>query len=92
MSAEELLRNSELSATSGNEFVANISKTKNKKKGITKKIASFGAMAFLTIAILFFALFFGLGNLIPSTISERLVEETDVQYADAVESKKIVFQ
>ncbi len=30
--------------------------------------------------------------MIPNAISERLIEETDVQYADAVESKMLVFQ
>ena len=91
MSAEELLRASENSAIKGSYFTAKIP-TKNKKGLSLKKLASFGAMAFLTIVILIVALVFGAGNLIPSAISERLIEETDVQYADAVESKKLVFQ
>lgn len=41
------------------------------------------------IAVMF--MFFAGGNLVPDAISERLIEATDVQYADAVESKKIVF-
>ena len=91
MSAEELLRASENSAAGGREFITKIP-VKNKKKSSLKKVASFGAMAFLTVMILIVALIVGAGTLIPSAISERLIEETDVQYADAVESKKIVFQ
>ena len=59
------------------------------KKG---KIKTFGAMGLITLALIVAAVLFSSGNLIPSAISERLIEETDVQYADAVESKKLVFQ
>ena len=91
MQAKNIFRQSESFASIGKEYAVNIS-NKSKKKGISKKITSFGAMGFLTIIILFFAIIFGTGNLIPTTISDRLVEETDMQYADAVESKKLVFQ
>lgn len=58
----------------------------------SKKLKSFGAMGFITIVLGVFVLLFSSGNLLPAAISDRLVEETDVQYADAVESKKLVFQ
>ncbi len=90
MGADTVLRESEQKALSGDQFISNVSgKTKIKSN---KSIKSAGVMVFLTAIILVFAILFSSGNLIPSAISERLVEETDVQYADAVESKKIVFQ
>lgn len=49
-------------------------------------------MGFITLVLGVFILVFSSGNLMPAAISDRLVEETDVQYADAVESKKLVFQ
>ena len=93
MSAEELLQKSEDQALAHNQFVANVSGIKQLSKySGGRKIKAFGAMGFLTAVIVVFAVLFSSGNLIPSAISERLIEETDVQYADAVESKKLVFQ
>lgn len=93
MSAEELLGKNEENAVSGDSFVVNVSgrnqEFTGKKAGGLK---SLGAMGFLTAIIVVFAVLFSSGNLIPSAISERLVEETDVQYADAVASKELVFQ
>lgn len=90
MSAEDILRSSENTALENNQFISNVtgksgSNSKKKKRG-------FGALFFLTAIIAVFAIFFSTGNLIPSAISERLIEQTDVQYADAVESKLLVFQ
>ena len=91
MSATEILRLSEKSALKGGQIVSRVkgkaSNSKNKSK-----LKSFGAVGFITFMLVGFLMIFGSGNIIPSAISERLVEETDVQYADAVESKKIVFQ
>lgn len=91
MVAADTLRKNEQIALNNNQFISNVS-GKNSKFKSTGKIKAFGAMAFLTAMIIVFAILFSSGNIIPSAISERLIEETDVQYADAVESKKIVFQ
>ena len=90
MGADTILKNSEKNALKNNQFISNVSGKANLKSN--KKLKSFSAMLFLTAMIVVIVLIFGSGNLIPSAISERLIEETDVQYADAVESKKIVFQ
>lgn len=57
-----------------------------------KNWAAMGAVGFVTLLLLVLLLVVGSGNFIISMFSERLVEETDVQYADAVESKILVFQ
>jgi uncharacterized protein YaiE (UPF0345 family) len=91
MTAEEVLRENENRALGNNQIVSHITgKSTNTKK--LKKAKSFGATGLITAMIIVFAILFSSGNLIPAAISERLVEETDVQYADAVESKKLVFQ
>lgn len=89
MSAEELLRSSEQSAIDGKQIISHVVGKTASKKG---KLKGFSATAFATAIILVFVVFFSSGNLIPAAISERLIEETDVQYADAVESKILVFQ
>lgn len=92
MTAEEILRSSERSALNENQIVSHVTGKSNvtiEKKG---KLKSFGAMGLITLALIVAAVLFSSGNLIPSAISERLIEETDIQYADAVESKKLVFQ
>ncbi len=91
MDAEKVLRENEHSALDNNQIVSSV---KGKKISIngSKKIKNFTAAGFITALIVVFAMLFGSGNMIPSAISERLIEETDVQYADAVESKKLVFQ
>lgn len=98
MSAEELLRTSERSATNidtddaqivsrvvGKEMAGKFLKSK-------KGIGSLGAVGLVTLLIIVLVIVFSSGNLIPAAISERLVEATDVQYADATESKMLVFQ
>lgn len=89
MSAEEVLRSNEQSALKGERIVSHVVGKSGKKGGKLKK---FSATAFAAAIALVFVAFFSSGNLIPAAISERLVEETDVQYADAVESKMVVFQ
>ena len=90
MSAEEILRSTEQKALNpDHEIITHVNGKSFKKQG---KLKSFSAMIFATVIILVFVIFFASGNLIPSAISERLIEETDVQYADAVESKMIIFQ
>ncbi len=91
MTADEILRSSENSALNNNQIVSHVT-GKNARSGSTNKIKSFGALGLVTLMLVVFAVLFSSGNLIPAAISERLIEETDVQYADAVESKKIVFQ
>ncbi|MDO4508229.1 MAG: hypothetical protein Q4B65_02505 [Candidatus Saccharibacteria bacterium] len=87
MSAEEVLRANEKAAIEG-QIISKVSgkTSKNRKKG------SLGAGLFITAILVVFLFIFSSGNMIPSAISERLIEETDVQYADAVESKMLVFQ
>lgn len=94
MSAEEVLRQGERSASSnfGKEaqIVSNVvGKIQGDKPRNNK---SFGALGLVLLMIIIVAIFFSSGNFIPAAISERLVEATDVQYADAVESKFLVFQ
>lgn len=91
MTAEEVLRSSERSALENNQIVSHVT-GRAQIETKSKKFKSFSAMLFITIIIAGAAIFFGSGNLIPAAISDRLMEETDVQYADAVESKKLVFQ
>ena len=102
MSAEEALRASERSAaTTGpdmeNQVFSRVNgKTSNNKyqmvlNGI-KNHKSFGALGLITLIFIFLIVLISSGSLIPAAILERLVEATDVQYADAVESKLLVFQ
>lgn len=90
MNAGNLLRASEASALSNSQFIANVKGKGLKDKSGGRKI-QFSVMFLVTLAIAIIAVLFTSGNLIPSAISERIIEETDVQYADAVESKIIVF-
>ena len=96
MSSEEFFREYEESAleeNSGEEIVSNVRGRRSaRQKSGGKKLKSFGAMGFITLILVVFVVLFSSGNLIPAMLSERLIEETDVQYADAVESKKLVFQ
>ena len=62
------------------------------KKGSTRKRRSFGAVVLVVALIAVFSSLLSLGNMIPSMISERLIETFDVQWADAVESKILVFK
>ena len=90
MSAEELLRANERSAlNSGDEQIIShvIGKASN-----TKKHKSWGVLGLLTLMIIILVGLVSFGNFIPAAISERLIEATDVQYADATESKFLVFQ
>lgn len=91
MSAGSVLRLSERSALSNNQIISHVVGKKGKTKS-SKKLRSFGAAGFVTVALAMVAVFFGSGSMIPSIISEKLTEETDIQYADMVESKKIVIQ
>ena len=92
MSAEEILRSSELGALENNQIISHVSGKKVKISSKKGKIKTFSASLFIVAIIGVFAAFFSSGNIIPSAISERLIEETDVQYADGVESKKLVFR
>lgn len=92
MSAEEILKASERSATynTNQQFVSRVAgKTAGKK---LKNRKSLGALGLITLMVIVIAVLMSFGNFIPAAISERLIEATDVQYADAVESKILVFQ
>lgn len=91
MNSTEVLQASEKAALNNNQIISNVTGRKIKTKG-SGRLKGFTAAGFIIAMIAVFAVMFNSGNLIPSAISERLIEETDVQYADAVESKKIVFQ
>lgn len=92
MSAEEILRSSESSALENNQVISHVVGKRSVQKKSFKTFRSLGAAFFITIMLVVFLLLFGTGNLVPSAISERLIEETDVQYGDAVKSKELVFQ
>ena len=91
MNAGQVLRAKETQALKDNQFVSNVTGKKYEVKN-SNSLKSFGTIGFLTASIAIAAILFGSGNLIPTALSERLIEATDVQYADAVESKKIVFE
>ena len=91
MSPHEVLRSSEKAALRHNQIISHVS-GKPKKitfKGRAKAVTAGG---FITAMIAVALILFGGGNLIPAAISDRLIEETDVQYADATESKFLAFQ
>ncbi|MBQ3445133.1 hypothetical protein IJG29_00120 [Candidatus Saccharibacteria bacterium] len=90
MSSTEVLREAEGVALGETPIISRVTGKQAKNSG--SKIKKWGAGGFVTLMILIFVMFFGSGSLIPVAISERLIEETDVQYADAVESKILVFQ
>ena len=97
MSAEEILNEREEEALDNNQAVSDeriVSRVKGKNINLKRvgRLKGFTAVGFLVAIVIVIAFFFGTGNFIPSAISERLLESTDVQYADAVESKKLVFQ
>lgn len=88
MSTEEALLENERSALENNDFVSHVS-----GRGVDlKKKSSAGVIFALVVTVAIFAVFLASSSILPATIAERLIEETDVQYADAVESKMVVFQ
>lgn len=91
MNAGQILRASEASALHNNQIISRVTGKKINAKKI-KKAKSFGAIGFIIAMLVFFLAIFGSGNIIPSLLSDLLVEETDLQYADAVASKKIILQ
>lgn len=91
MNAGNLLRASEASALNNSQFISSVKGKSLKVKSKGKKF-SFSVLFLVTLMIAAIAVIFFSGNAIPSSISENLIEETDVQYADAVESKILVFQ
>jgi len=91
MNAGQILRASEASALHNNQIISRVTGKKINTKKI-KKTKSFGAIGFIIAMLVFFLAIFGSGNIIPSLLSDLLVEETDLQYADAVASKKIILQ
>ena len=91
MNAGKVLRENEARALQSNQFVSRV-EGKTTQKGSAGRLKSWSAAGFIVAMILVFLMFFSSGNLIPEGISTRLIEETDMQYADAVESKKLVFQ
>ena len=88
MPAEEVLKTNEERALDNSQFISHV--TGKEAQGSNKK--KFGAAAFITLILAVFLVFFNSGNMVPSVISDSLIEEMDVQYADAVESKILVFQ
>lgn len=69
------------------------SKGKTAQKGKMKgKLGSVAACGFILVVVIVIAVVVGAGNLMPAAIHERLVEETDTQYADGQMSKVVVLQ
>lgn len=91
MSAEEILKSSERSALKTNQFVSHVT-GKNTKMKSGKKLKSLGAAGFIVAMIVVVAILFGAGNIIPTTIYENLIDETDMQCADATMSKNLALQ
>ena len=91
MSAEEILKSSERSALNNNQFISHVV-GKNTKIKSAKKMKSMGAAGFIVAMIAIAAVVFSSGNIIPTTIHERLIEETDRQCADMTVSKNLVLQ
>lgn len=90
MYGEMVLKQSEMMALGGEGSAEN--SANQGRQRVRRRVTSFGAIGFLTIMIAVAAILFSSGNLVPAALSQRLMEETDVQYADLVESKKIVLQ
>lgn len=90
MSAEEILRTSERSALNPDDeqIISHVVGKTNKGKNFK----SWGALGLITLMIIVIAVVVSFGNFIPAAISERLIAATDIQYADATESKFLVFQ
>ena len=91
MSAGELLKSSERSALNNTQFVTHVSGKRIKGK-TSKKLESSSAVGFLVAMIVLVLVVFGSGNFIPANLHENLIQQTDMQYADMVESKKIILQ
>lgn len=89
MSAEALFRESEKAALGKEPFKVQVMGRNAPKK---RRWSSISATGFLMLMIVLIVILFGAGNLMPMALSERLLEETDMQYADLVESKKLVLQ
>ena len=96
MSAEEILRANERSAlnnsqTNEGQIISRVTGAKAIFDGGKKK-KSFSVIGLITLMLIVIAVLISSGNLIPAAILDRLIEATDVQYADATESKFLVFQ
>lgn len=89
MSTTEALLDNERSALYNNQFVSHVT---GKGALSAKGKSGISAVIALALTVIICLLFFASSNILPAAISERLIEETDVQYADAVESKMVVFQ
>lgn len=92
MSGEEILRESDKRALENTQFVSRVQGKNIRFKKSSSGLKAYGAAGFLTLMIVVAVVLFSSGNIVPSAISERLIEETDVQYADAVAGKELVFQ
>ncbi len=92
MSGEDILRESDKRALSNTQYISRVQGKNTKFKKSSSNLKAYGAAGFLTLMIVIGALLFSSGNIVPSAISQRLIEETDVQYADAVAGKELVFQ
>lgn len=104
MSAEEILRSNEEQAennitltdeqaTNGGIVFTGAGKNKAKNSSkFGKKAKRISAAVFVIIILFVVMILFTAGNILPAALSNRLQEETDVQYADAVMSKEIIFQ
>ena len=93
MNTEGLLLRMESSAIStinNDAFVSSVTGKSSLKAN--KKKRTFSALFLIVSMIIIAALSLGMGNVIPSAISDRILEETNMQHSDAVESMLIVFK
>lgn len=89
MDPRNVLSQNEELALSNNQIISNVIGKHGRRK---HNLKSFSSVGFVIIIVIIAAVFIGAGNLIPSGLAERLLEASDMQYPDEVESKKIVFQ
>lgn len=94
MSGKDTLRTNEQVASNGLAVThSNSVVGKGKKKGkIGGKIAKYSAFGGVALILVFLVGFIASGNLIPNAISAKLNEASNIQHADAVQSKQDIIQ
>lgn len=89
MSAGDTLRAGESSALYNNQIISSVSgKSEKKKKG---KLLSWSAAGMVFVMIFIVMYFVNFGGFVPDNFTTRVTEQTDMQHADGVASKIVVF-
>ena len=99
---DDAVQTSDESTNDGGGFYNPISNVGGKKDTVANKamkgvkfggnIKKFGALVVVVVVLLVVVIMFSAANLLPAALSNRIQEETDVQHADAVMSRQIIFQ